>query len=66
MRTYEEFKKDYNGWKKDDVLNVYYEMLEVVRNFETFIKIKYGDDYMNGWLHFLRTGVVKYEESQKH
>ena len=65
MRTYEEFKKDYDGWKKEDVLNTYYEMLEVFRNFETFIKVKYGDDYLDGWLHYLRTGEIKDEESHE-
>lgn len=62
MRTYKEFEKDYDEWSKEDVLNVYYQMLEVFRNFETFIKAKYGDDYLDGWLHYLRTGEFKDEE----
>ena len=62
MRTYNEFVKDYNEWSKEDVLNTYYQMLEVFRNFETFIKVKYGDDYLNGWLHYLRTGEIKDED----
>lgn len=51
--------------EKEDVLNTYYQILEVFRNFETFIKVKYGDDYLNGWLHYLRTGEMKDEESHE-
>ena len=59
---FEEFKKDYEAWKKEDVLWGWYQMLEMFNKFESFIQLKYGKDFLDGWLYYLRTDKIKDEE----
>ena len=61
-KNYKEFKNRLKNADKDDVIYMYYEMNLIFNKFEEFMKLKYGDDYCDGWLYFLRTGNLKDEE----
>ena len=58
-----EFKERYEKWTKEELLDEFKEMIIIFNKFDEFIKLKYGDDYLDGWLYYLRNGEIKHEES---
>lgn len=57
-----DFKEMYEKWTKEELLYHFEEMVIISNKFDEFIKLKYGNEYLDGWLYYLRTGEIKNEE----
>lgn len=55
-KNYEEYLKSFK--RKEDIIHKAVEQNELCLAFEKFVKLKYGDDFMDGWLYYLRTGEL--------